>query len=74
MIAECLGHLECVLYDQKTWGDHTLFVGEVVGARAEEDFFRDRWLAEKEDFGTVHHLGADYYTFSTGKKEVRIHG
>jgi flavin reductase (DIM6/NTAB) family NADH-FMN oxidoreductase RutF len=36
LIKECYGHLECRVIHSITCGDHTLFVGEVVSASAEE--------------------------------------
>jgi flavin reductase (DIM6/NTAB) family NADH-FMN oxidoreductase RutF len=32
LIAECVANLECLLVDRLTTGDHTIFVGEVLGA------------------------------------------
>ena len=37
LIEECFGHLECKVVQSHVCGDHTLFVGEVVAARLEED-------------------------------------
>ncbi len=39
IIEECVAHLECKLVNQITTGDHTLFVGEVVAAYANEGTF-----------------------------------
>jgi flavin reductase (DIM6/NTAB) family NADH-FMN oxidoreductase RutF len=38
-IKECIAHLECKLHSQFTTGDHTIFVGEVVEAYAEQRSF-----------------------------------
>ena len=35
-IGECFGSLECKVVQSHTCGDHTLFVGEVVGSRLDE--------------------------------------
>ncbi|MFH0850897.1 MAG: flavin reductase family protein [Candidatus Bathyarchaeota archaeon] len=37
LIEECYGHLECRVVQTHTCGDHTLIVGEVVAASADED-------------------------------------
>ena len=37
VIAECVANLECRLVDRFTTGDHSIFVGEVVAAWAQED-------------------------------------
>ena len=36
-IKECFGHLECKVVESYVLGDHTLFVGEVVCASADEE-------------------------------------
>ena len=37
VIAECVANLECRVVDRFTTGDHSIFVGEVVAAWAQED-------------------------------------
>jgi len=44
IIEECVAHLECKLVNQITTGDHTLFVGEVVAAYANEGTFDGRFM------------------------------
>ena len=41
LIKECYGHLECRVTQHFTAGDHTLFVGEVVAASADEAVLQD---------------------------------
>ena len=36
-IEECFGHIECRVVQSHVFGDHTLFVGEVVASSADED-------------------------------------
>ncbi len=38
-IAQALANLECRLIDERTYGDHTWFVGEVVGSSFKRDAF-----------------------------------
>ena len=40
LIEECFGHLECKVVQSHVCGDHTLFVGEVVAASADEGVMR----------------------------------
>ncbi len=40
LIEECFGHLECRVVESHVCGDHTLFIGEVVSASADEDVLR----------------------------------
>lgn len=36
-IEECFGHIECKVVQSHVFGDHTLFVGEVVASSADEN-------------------------------------
>jgi flavin reductase (DIM6/NTAB) family NADH-FMN oxidoreductase RutF len=38
-VKECIIHLECRLVDTKQYGDHTLLLGEVLGAYADKEAF-----------------------------------
>lgn len=67
-IKECLGIIECRLEKHFTTGDHTFFVGKVLGAKAEENaynFDENRWKTEAE-YELLYHLGGDHYL--TGSK------
>ena len=61
LIEECLGHLECAVVEAIDLGDHTLFVGQVVAAWAEEEAFDGTWLLEDEEAKPLHHLGEAYF-------------
>ena len=69
-VDECLGHLECGLVDAYAVGDHTLFVGEVVGAWAEEEAFDGVWKLEAEELSPLLHLGAEHFATPGGKFAV----
>lgn len=43
VLADAFGSLECRVIDQVETGDHTLFVGNVLVARAREDCFSNAW-------------------------------
>lgn len=60
LVGECVGHLECKLSSSHEAGDHTVFIGEVVSASAEDSLFDDHWMVEKAKL--IHHLGGDLYT------------
>lgn len=68
LIEECIGHVECALIDVVTPGDHGIFIGEVVAAKAEEELFEDVWLLKERELRPLHHLGGSYY----GVLEERI--
>ena len=44
-----------------TVGDHTLFVGEVLAARAEKEAFDETWRLTDEEARPLHHLGSDVF-------------
>ena len=41
LIEECYGHLECKVIGSHTYGDHTLFVGEVIAASVDEGLLKN---------------------------------
>ncbi len=61
IIDECVGHLECRVVNRVSAGDHTVFIGEVLAAYAEEGLFvDDLW-----DTSRVHilcHAGSNAYS------------
>lgn len=58
-INECVGHLECVLRDQITTGDHTVFVGEIVKAYANLGVFTERYALENARM--IYHAGGNNF-------------
>ncbi len=61
LIEECIGHLECGLVGRHTFGDHTLFVGQVLAASAEGELFDAAWQVKERELRPVVHLGKNYY-------------
>ncbi|MCP8307620.1 MAG: flavin reductase family protein [archaeon] len=41
LIGECVAHIECELVSKLDTGDHTIFIGKVVAAQANEDAFKN---------------------------------
>jgi len=60
IIKECVAHLECRLVRKIKTGDHTLFVGEIVAAYANEGAFGKTFDIEK--IKPVYHMGGDDFT------------
>jgi len=60
IIRECVAHLECKLHQQITTGDHTLFVGEILVAYADEGIFNGKYNLRKVK--PVYHMGGDDFT------------
>lgn len=44
LIKECYGHLECKVVQSYVCGDHTLFIGEIVAASADDDVIKGERL------------------------------
>jgi len=70
-VEECLAHLECGVVDALEVGDHTLFLGQVVGAWAEEEAFDTFWKLEAEELSPLVHLGGENYARISGRFSVR---
>lgn len=60
IIKECVAHLECKLVQKMTTGDHTIFIGEVLAAQANEGVFNNRFNLSKVRL--LYHLGEDNFT------------
>jgi flavin reductase (DIM6/NTAB) family NADH-FMN oxidoreductase RutF len=69
-VDECLAHLECGLVEAYEAGDHTLFLGEIVGAWAEEEAFDEFWKLESEELTPLQHLGARHFAVLAGRFTV----
>ncbi|CAN5821581.1 flavin reductase family protein [soil metagenome] len=61
LVEECLAHIECGVIDRMSFGDHDLFIGEVLAVQAEEEAFNERWMVEVDAGQVLHHLRADHY-------------
>lgn len=67
VVGECFGHIECRLVRSTRVGDHTLFVGEAVGASVESGAF-DGHLRLSGRYHTLHHLGGPRFVTSAGTR------
>ena len=68
LISECIGNLEVALRDIREFGDHKLFVGEIIYAQAEEVLFDQAWNVDKARL--IYHLGDNHFTSSEKMVEV----
>jgi len=57
LISECIAHIECRVEHKYDVGDHTLFVGRVVGASAVDGFLSPDFIPDVKKFRTLQHLG-----------------
>jgi flavin reductase (DIM6/NTAB) family NADH-FMN oxidoreductase RutF len=71
LIAECSGHMECLVKEAVETGDHTLFVGEVVEALADPSLFSDHWVETERGIQTIHHLGGSLFLHQGKVVDVR---
>ncbi len=72
LLEGCVGWIECGVHDAYTVGDHTLYVGKVVAAQAEQDAFGDAWLLADPEERPLHYLGVNYYAVLGERMEARI--
>ena len=61
IIKECIGHLECRIVNSIAAGDHTVFIGEVLAAYADESLFSERSWNLKEA-KVLQHLTSNFYS------------
>jgi len=62
VVREGIAHLECRVMKEVEVGDHTLFVGEVVEAYADERLF-DGEKFDPEAVELIYHLGGTHFLF-----------
>jgi flavin reductase (DIM6/NTAB) family NADH-FMN oxidoreductase RutF len=65
IIKECVAHLECKLVKTMPTGDHTLFIGEVLTAYANEGTFSKTFNIRK--IKPIYHMGGDDFATITAK-------
>ncbi len=70
-VEQCLAHMECGLVQIHEAGDHSLFLGEVIGAWADEEAFNERWLLPNEELTPLQHLGGRTFALLGGQFEVK---
>jgi flavin reductase (DIM6/NTAB) family NADH-FMN oxidoreductase RutF len=72
LLEGCLGYIECGVEDAYTTGDHTLFVGKVLAAQAEQEAFEETWLLTDPELKPLHYLGLNYYALLEERLEARV--
>jgi len=65
-IKECFAQLECKVIDEKSYGDHTLFVGEVVTCIAKEGLLTDDRIKYIQ---IPYHLGSNRFIYNKNEIE-----
>lgn len=59
--AEAYASLECKLFEVRTYGDHDLFVGEVLAVQHDEQAFDSMGILDTRAFPPLLYLGSDFY-------------
>lgn len=72
LLEGCVGWIECGVHDAFTIGDHTLFVGKVAAAQAENDGFDGTWLLGEPELRPLQYLGGNVYALPGDRMEARI--
>ena len=58
-IRECVAHLECIVDNKFTTGDHTIFVGKVVASYADINTFKESYDLKKTRL--LYHAGGNNF-------------
>ncbi|MFW6075397.1 MAG: flavin reductase family protein [Chloroflexota bacterium] len=61
LIEQCVAHIECGLGGRFEFGDHDLFIGEVLGVQALDEAFDEVWKVDVDAGKIIHHLGGSSY-------------
>lgn len=61
ILADAYAAFECHLVDQRTYGDHTLFVGEIILVHYKKDCFTPQGTPDLRYFKPALYLGKDLY-------------
>ena len=72
LIEGCLAWIECGLQDVIPIGDHTMFVGRVVGVQALEEAYAQHWLLESPEFSPLTYIGGTRYAVIGSPREAVI--
>lgn len=65
-IKECISQIECKVIDSKTYGDHTMFIGEVMTCLGNEEYLKDSKInIEKAEI--PYHMTGNKFTFNQKK-------
>lgn len=63
---------ECKLIDVHSYGDHDLFVGEVLAVHEEEKSYSGEGVLQADRLKPLLYLGSDFYTTTTSKTPEHV--
>lgn len=61
LLEDCLAWIECTVQDVIRIGDHTLFVGSVVKAQADDEAYSQQWLLKDREHSPLTFIGGTRY-------------
>lgn len=72
ILEDAYAAFECQLQDTRDYGDHTLFVGEVVAIHYDESFYDEQGIITIEQTDPILYLGNNHYATSRrDSREIR---
>lgn len=66
-IKDCLGYLECKVFDEVKLDEHSVFFAEIVHAWADKRYFKDVWLEKAK---IAMHVGKKFFTTTSEYVEL----
>ncbi|MQC16901.1 MAG: hypothetical protein DWG82_01545 [Chloroflexi bacterium] len=75
LLMNCAGWIECQVVEVQPFGDHLLFIGEVVSVRVDPQSFDSglrEWRMGDEDDRVLHFLGGHHYSSLQRVHEARL--
>lgn len=70
LLSDALAWIECGVHDVIGIGDHTLFVGRVVGVQALDEAYAGTWLLESPEYSPLTYLGGTKYASLANPREA----
>jgi len=72
VVAEAYASLECRLAEVRTFGDHDLFVGEVLAVQHDEGAFDSQGVLDTRNHPPLLYLGSDFYITAKPETLARV--
>ncbi|RKX54642.1 MAG: flavin reductase [Thermotoga sp.] len=74
ILSESYAAYECELFDEKKYGDHTLFVGKIVGIHYDEELFNEKYQPDITKIIPTLYLGSNVYPMFELREIVELEG
>lgn len=70
-IKECISNIECDIIDSDQYGDHFLYVGEIVGGTYKKEYFEGVLSKKEVDPGLLMHLSGEKFVEENLKNTIK---